>query len=253
MLLPPGKDKGTLSGLVIHLQGWAAQAVYAGGHFFCSAYLAPVEGAQEVIQEIAATVFSLPSGVRWCLGGDFNLLPSQNELLEALSGLGAQLSTPKCPTRWTGKRCIDYFFGTLPMTEATVLSYKLSDHKVVSVDIDTSLHRCEHFVQSPAPVLPEPPPELREKFLEAVQQEWANCPKAFRDIDDLDERWHTLSAALFQTLAIIRHTRELVPRRTSSRARACSERASLVWLGSFARNNAIVNQLERLLHSNREL
>ncbi|CAE7358018.1 unnamed protein product, partial [Symbiodinium necroappetens] len=77
--------------------GGAAQAVYAGGHFFCSAYLAPVEGAQEVMKEI-------------------------------------------------GKRCIDYFFGTLPM--------------------------CEHFVQSPAPVLPEPPPELREKFLEAVQQAW---------------------------------------------------------------------------------
>ena len=189
------------------MQGWGCPScLYAGGHFFCSAYLAPVEGAQEVIQEIAATVFSLPSRVRWCLGRDFNLLPSQNELLEALSGLGAQLSTPKCPTRWTGKRCIDYFFGTLPMTEATVLSYKLSDHKVVSVDIDTSVHRCEHFVQSPAPVLPEPPPELREKFLEAVQQEWANCPKAFKDIDDLDERWHTLSATLFQTLAKA-HTR----------------------------------------------
>ena len=154
-------------------------------------------------------MFSLPPGVRWSLGGDFNLLPSQNELIEALSGLGAQISTPKCLTRWTGKRCIDYFFGTLPMSEATVLSYKLSDHKVGSANIDCSLHKSEHFVQSPAPVLPEPPTELREKFLEAVKREWALCPKDFNDIEDLDERWEALNAALFQSLAKAHENRYL--------------------------------------------
>ena len=178
----------------------AAQAVWVSGTLVCSVYAAPVPGNWKVVDEVSATLLSLPGEQKWILGGDFNCLPCENPLSPNLLGVSCDIFHPDVPTRWSSNRCIDYFCSNTGLSQVCALAHKVSDHKIVSVSWQRRLGQGDDYVVQSPPVLPKLGDEQPDSFTEAVDEAWREESSALLSDGSVDLKWDVLNKALYQTL-----------------------------------------------------
>ena len=138
-------------------RGGAAQAVWINGTMCVSVYLAPVQEAISLADEIAALILSLPPQHPWVLAGDFNFLPTQHPFLTTLEELGGVTVAPMEPTRWAGQRAIDYFYTNVHLDNLETLPFKVSDHKMLVARWCAHTQAGPSHVLKKSPMLPPPP------------------------------------------------------------------------------------------------
>ena len=75
----------------------------------------------------------------WFFGGDFNEVPGDSLMAEVVEALNGSLSTLGKPTRFEGRREIDWFCSNCPQLVSPVFSPELaiSDHRILGVTIET--------------------------------------------------------------------------------------------------------------------
>ena len=96
---------------------------------------------------------------QWIVGGDFNQVPTDSIFQETIEALGGELSTLGKPTRFNGRREIDWFCSNCPFLLSEVLSpdLVLSDHRILCTKVDTISPRPTRGVipKGPSWVCPE--------------------------------------------------------------------------------------------------
>ena len=162
--------------------------------------MAPVPGNWKVVDEVSATLLSLPGEQEWILGGDFNCLPCENPLSPNLLGVSCDIFHPDVPTRWSSNRCIDYFCSNTKLSQVCALAHKVSDHKIVSVSWQGRLQQGDDYVVQTPPVLPKLGDEQPDSFTEAVEEAWRAESSALLSDGSVDLKWEVLNKALYQTL-----------------------------------------------------
>ena len=126
--------------------------VEAAGTNYLAGYRRPGAPANsEWDLAVHEAVVSCGRGSRWILGGDFNLTPDEAGFVEALRMHGGRVQAPDSPTRWRGKRVIDWYV-TAPrviVEGRPVLDkwFVAGDHLAVDLAVQSHHHR-EHYFWS---------------------------------------------------------------------------------------------------------
>ena len=151
--------------------------------FVIAAYLPPRGSAHDTLSTLDDWIISLSANEPVILCGDFNQEPHLAQRWNDLSGRGAHRSVvgddgSSLPTRWDGRRCIDWLWTTHPpMLPPIVFSdVVFADHKVIKFQ----LRYCQTFVQAFQPVptrnLAKPCDIDTDAWVEAINQAWQNFP-----------------------------------------------------------------------------
>ena len=79
----------------------------------------------------------------WLVGGDFNEVPTDSAFAELIETLGGKLSLLGRPTRFQGRREVDFFGSNCSHLVGEVVSPDLvfSDHRILSTTLDISVSR----------------------------------------------------------------------------------------------------------------
>ena len=133
-----------------HHRDGQAIAVIVQGFIFVSMYVAQI-GCSELHQDILEWLTVSIPHAPWLLLGDHNCLPEENELCRFLIEDGASLMAVHdeqgvlVPTRFKGRRCIDYGITCVP-SAIHLLGHSdlvIADHKMLSFEV--------HMSQGPIP------------------------------------------------------------------------------------------------------
>ena len=81
----------------------------------------------------------------WLMGGDFNDVPEESDMVATLAACSATHYAPPWPTRVNGRRTIDYFVakGTLDVKRIWDPHWTIRDHYAVGIDIELPYARAE--------------------------------------------------------------------------------------------------------------
>ena len=128
------------------------QALWVAGTFVISIYMALDVDSMEVC-EFASQL--LGCNVSWVTCGDFNATPAQCPFIHTFDTCEPTIHDPGDPTRWEGKRCIDYFASNTNVERPTALDHFVADHTVVQSRMSMTGCKNELMEVSPAPRLPK--------------------------------------------------------------------------------------------------
>ena len=119
--------------------GGQAVLAWVNGAVLGSCYVAQSDEAADFQAELPQNVAALSPSTRWMLMGDWNMTPSQNGVLASLQRCGARLAAvtdanmQALPTRWDGKRAIDYIVAheTCVISGLAFGDAHYNDHKLL--------------------------------------------------------------------------------------------------------------------------
>ena len=195
--------------------GGSAQAFWLGGKLLVSLYLAPTFESQEVFALTVAKLFSLPQGTQWVMGGDFNATPEECPFRYVFGAEAFEILASGKPTRWNGKRCIDYFLSDQYHGTPSAPEIHISDHIIQELQLDFQESRHPSVSLAPSPRIP-PYPGSDAVWQRAANRVWCQqqqlVPQSWSQ--DLDQDWAQLSKTFFDTL--LQTQVELVPETVSS-------------------------------------
>lgn len=187
-----------------------AVAINVHGMNIISTYFACKAQGPTVPQEILHFLTSTLQNQAWMMAGDFNTEPHEHDLIQLLCQEKAQV----LPTRFEGKRCIDYFITNVPgkLSKPHFLEAKVSDHKGICCDFQiirkkpTLCHALKSW-----PQLSRPETLISaETWQQTVGHFWAmnsrwDPPKGNNlNQEQIDVTWDTFCARLEQTLHLAR-------------------------------------------------
>ena len=105
------------------------------GCLFGSCYAAHHDQRLDFLKEVLVCVGTQSSLTPFHLVGDWNDEPHEAPLAMALEGAGARVVATEQPTRWGGKRCLDYMITNVPaepgIEEIQHSTQAYSDHKLM--------------------------------------------------------------------------------------------------------------------------
>lgn len=168
------KNKGVIMGGVIMLvatsipskqaaacfgTGGQAIFVWAAGCVVASIYAAHDPQRCVFQTKVIQTVQALAPRSKWALLGDYNEEPWKSPMVRTLELLGGSDRAPKHPTRWEGKRIIDYCISNLEDSalQWSLLPDRVADHRIVRGDIKLKGNRCREFQLVKTADLSKPP------------------------------------------------------------------------------------------------
>ena len=119
--------------------GGQAVLAWVNGAVLGSCYVAQSDEAADFQAELLQNVAALSPSTRWMLMGDWNMTPSQNGVLASLQRCEARLAAVTdanmqvLPTRWDGKRAIDYIVAheTCVISGLAFGEVHYNDHKLL--------------------------------------------------------------------------------------------------------------------------
>ena len=115
--------------------GGQASLVWVNGCLFGSCYAAHHDQRLDFLKEVFVCVGTQSSLSPFYLVGDWNDEPQEAPLAMALEGAGARVVATEQPTRWGGKRCLDYMITNVPaepgIGEIQHSTQAYSDHKLM--------------------------------------------------------------------------------------------------------------------------
>ncbi|CAE8696292.1 unnamed protein product, partial [Polarella glacialis] len=88
--------------------GGQATLVWVNGTLFGSCYAAHDSERLDFLQDLNTYVYAMDSQTMFHLMGDWNDEPDESPLAAALESAGGRVQATGAPTRWEGRRCIDY-------------------------------------------------------------------------------------------------------------------------------------------------
>ena len=181
--------------------GGAALAVWIGHVLFLSVYLPPRPESCELVDEVTALVSTLPPRQIWLMGADFNAAPQENPFQYTLNSVGYQMSYPPNPTRWEGKRILDYCLGNVNVQQMTTLDFRLSDHKIVEGFLNLQFRNVDAYELAPVPAIKTIKVD-EGKWEQAVNEAWRVTHTPLTISPDIDHNWESLSSDLWKTLIL---------------------------------------------------
>ena len=123
--------------------------VWLDGWLLATAY-APPGYKEEPVLELASGLLewfstSVPFSQPWLVFGDFNEVVGASKVQIALSAFGGMSVSPDKPTRWEGRRCVDWALTNRPLAcdHPELLDVALSDHIPVSLVLNNVGHQVE--------------------------------------------------------------------------------------------------------------
>ena len=172
-----------------------------------SCYVAQSEEADDFHAELLQHVAALSSGTRWMLMGDWNMTPVQNGLLASLQRRDARLaavtnaSMDVLPTRWEGRRAIDYIIAheTCVISGLTLGEAHYNDHKLLrgSMRVAKAVRHVDWQLCSAARYLP-PDDFPADRWSELLYEGWrqaAPLPAAHGLSAETCDSWWTAAMA----------------------------------------------------------
>ena len=156
--------------------------VWVNGCIFGSVYAPPYADSPA---EAAAQFLDLhvscevPCSSPWFIGGDFNEEPGQSHfenICSAWHGSAVRLGEP---TRWNGRREIDFFITNHPEAASTVksLDFVIGDHKILSSSFLCPSRTSETFSYRRGPKFPKPDSCEPEVWRDLVSHAWDEVEK----------------------------------------------------------------------------
>ena len=115
--------------------GGQASLVWVNGCLFGSCYAAHHDQRLDFLKELLVCVGTQSSLTPFHFARDWNDEPHEAPLAMALEGAGARVVATGQPTRWKGKRCLDYMITNVPAEPGTKeiehSSQACSDHRLM--------------------------------------------------------------------------------------------------------------------------
>ena len=156
----------------------------------------------EFLSAVGELVLSNASAT-WLLIGDWNLVPSDNPLVDLLAQEGGQaLTVGNSPTRWAGNRCIDYAISNWNSqgTRIEFMDNSFSDHIAIKISLDFRSSNLPMLRLQGCTMFAVPPGASRELWRQNVEAEW----KKMRSLpapsltcqEDVDAYWAVVSIRL---------------------------------------------------------
>ncbi|CAE8683932.1 unnamed protein product [Polarella glacialis] len=114
--------------------GGQATLVWVNGTLFGSCYAAHDSERLDFLQDLNTYVYAMDSQTMFHLMGDWNDEPDESPLAAALESAGGRVQATGAPTRWEGRRCIDYVITNAEKELANLREEcaAYSDHKLLS-------------------------------------------------------------------------------------------------------------------------
>lgn len=115
-------------------EGFFLVAAWVEGLAVASAYAPFDERVDTAMAEARSQLEALTAG-RFLCAGDWNMQPEEHPWVD--EACGTRALAPRVPTRWRGRRCLDYAVAQGHEGEADVMALDdaVSDHKVICVVI----------------------------------------------------------------------------------------------------------------------
>lgn len=189
-----GRQVGQLS-----LDQGSCLAVSVDNILLLNVYLPPREPVRAVA---CADIECWKQSLSWkgtiVAGGDCNEEPHEGWVTSLFSSEDMSV-VPLCntnATRWQGHRLIDYFLTNLAQhsnAEARALEHRLSDHKVIELQLDLSHQSKRDLVFPKTPTLQLPAWLDEEGWIDLVQQSYDHCQLHGWDeaCNLVDQLWHS--------------------------------------------------------------
>ncbi|CAE8602514.1 unnamed protein product [Polarella glacialis] len=113
--------------------GGQATLVWVNGTLFGSCYAAHDSERLDFLQDLNTYVYAIDSQTMFHLMGDWNDEPDESPLAAALESAGGRVQATGAPTRWEGRRCIDYVITNAEKELANLREEcaAYSDHKLL--------------------------------------------------------------------------------------------------------------------------
>ncbi|CAE8638515.1 unnamed protein product, partial [Polarella glacialis] len=114
-------------------KGGQATLVWVNGTLFGSCYAAHDSERLDFLQDLNTYVYAMDSQTMFHLMGDWNDEPDESPLAAALESAGGRVQATGAPTRWEGRRCIDYVITNAEKELANLREEcaAYSDHKLL--------------------------------------------------------------------------------------------------------------------------
>ena len=108
---------------------------------------------------------------------------------------------PQNPTRWEGKKVLDYYLGngSQLLQNVHTLDMKLADHLIIEGALDLSFRKAEAFEIAPVPLLPRINVDL-DQWEQAVTAAWTKIHTPMDFSSNVNEIWKKLNDELWSTL-----------------------------------------------------
>ena len=224
--------------------------VWVNGSFLGSVYAPPHEDspAEAAAQFLDFQIScEIPTSARWFIGGDFNEEPGKSHFEDTCSvwhGATVRLGEP---TRWEGRREIDFFVTSFPEGSSEVISLplKVSDHKILSTSFLCPSHTKETVRYKKGPVFCVPDSCTSETWRDALSTAWEQVDSEHNitfcighEDWDVQSQWDMLQHGLAETF--VRATQQFEPNTKFSPSRIAAKGA----VASFAVNSQHVNKAE---------
>eukprot|EP00438_Fugacium_kawagutii_P026866 Skav221162 [mRNA] locus=scaffold85:207301:216528:+ [translate_table: standard] len=196
--------------------GGAAQVGWGGGYLIGSVYLAPNFDFVDACNEITAHLLALAPQDAWLIGGDFNAEPGENPFCHTLDDLGCVLSYPNTPTRWEGRRCIDYFIGNDTWSGPVALDLEVADHKIVQAHGVLRVPHVTAWKLAPVARLPTLTQMniTKDQWSQKADQVWGRRSHLVPWNSDVSQNWSDLSQSIFA--ALLETAQEVAPQTVAS-------------------------------------
>ena len=190
----------------------------------------PAEDSLAVLDEwVASCAVSEP--VFLC--GDFNQEPDFANRWTALATRGAchtvrNACNAQMPTRWDGKRCIDWVWASHPhmLTNIAFSDLVIADHRAISFTLQYSQEYVQSFRQVPTRSLLRPENVNKDQWDAATQHVWqtAECPAESSTQQEWNEFCATIEQKYDEALSMCAsshgHRRFLRPKGSAMQVRA---------------------------------
>ena len=136
-------------------------------------------GMQKHLQEHMAMATTLDAA--WLVGGDWNEPPGENVFAGFGNIIAAGEGDAYAPTRWSGRRCIDYFIHIderrwePAASTARILPYRWGDHKGVALSYELPLFVAIGACMVPTCDYGRPSGVCADRWREALANAWASA------------------------------------------------------------------------------
>ena len=131
--------------------GGQAVACWIDGTLLVNAYVAHNDNRNEFLADLHSHFRSTAARAQFLFVGDWNDEPCENPLVSALSMYNGMVFPPSEPTRWEGKRIIDYPISNLGH-DSLMISLRpeaFSDHKIVFLEVRRSFAQEKQCILKP--------------------------------------------------------------------------------------------------------
>ncbi len=194
----------------------AFQLVLVGGSVVGSVYVAHTMDTMEMLEEVCSLLLLHSKARTITVAGDWNMLPSENPLVDACESAQLQVHTRQgLPTRWKGKRCIDYFLSNATVLPFELIEAYISDHMpwLLRMVDDTPREPVWKVRKTRRLLRPVEVPD--QEWQKQLDDEWDSYkPEGVVDFAaaDVDSVWDALSSALERCVEAVLD-RHLIKRR----------------------------------------